>query len=94
MTTESPDIGAPLSTDDFDMILEALAERGSKNPEEPGAITLWLILTGIGERFRKVQCVEQEFECLKKDVPESLTCPNGHTLHEGPGVTIGWVPTD
>lgn len=89
--SKGPEIGAALSTEDMDMILEAIKERNDKHPDEPGALTLYLILTGIGERFRKIQCVEQEFECLKFEVPESLTCPNGHSLHEGPGVTLGWV---
>jgi len=57
------------------------------------------VLSGIGERYRTVQCVEQEWSCLKKDVPlgygeSSPTCPNGHDLVEGPGMTIGWIQSD
>lgn len=92
-----PEVGAPFSRTDLDMILEAMQERKVNFPDEPAALTLYFVICGIGERFRKIQCVEQEWECLKKDIPEGEgqpTCPNGHSLHEGPSITIGWVPVD
>jgi hypothetical protein len=99
-TTEKPDlpdVGKAFDMADFDMVMAAVKERQEKHPEEPTTLTLYLILTGIGERFRKIQCVEQEWECLKRDIPlpeeggPAPTCPNGHSLHEGPGLTLGWV---
>lgn len=93
-----PDVGKAFSMADFDMVLETLAERQKKHPDEPVELSLYLVLTRIGERFRKVQCVEQEYECLKSEVDMSgegeLTCPNGHSLHPGPGLTLGWVYVD
>lgn len=99
-TTDLPDVGKAFSMRDFDMVMAAVKERQEKDPEEPVSLTLYLVLTGIGERFRKVQCVEQEWECLKSDIPlpeeggPAPTCPNGHSLHEGPGLTLGWVYVD
>jgi hypothetical protein len=90
----SPKPGAPLTTDDFDMIMDAVLERKQKHPNEPIKLTLYLVMSGIGERFRKIQCVEQEWACFKHEVPESMTCPNNHSLHEGPGLTLGWIETD
>lgn len=97
-----PDVGKAFSMADFDMVLEAVQERQEKlkekGEEEPVTLTLYLMLTKMGERFRKVQCIEQEFECLKSEIDwdgeSEPTCPNGHSLHPGPGLTLGWVYVD
>jgi hypothetical protein len=90
-----PDIGKAFDMADFDMVMEAVKERQEKHPEEPTTLTLYLVLTKIGERFRKVQCIEMEWEGYKKDIDwdgeSDPTCPNGHTLHPGSGITLGWV---
>lgn len=95
---DEPDIGKPFSEADFDLVMDTVRERQAKKPEEPATLSLYFVLTNIGEKYRKVQCIEQEFECFKKDIvlPEEgpPTCPNGHSLHEGPGLTLGWVWVD
>lgn len=98
MKLDEPDVGKAFSMTDWDMVLEAVRERNEKHPDEPMTLTLYLVLTKIGERYRKIQCIEQEFECLKKDIDwdgeGEPTCPNGHSLHPGPGLTLGWVYVD
>lgn len=97
-----PDVGKAFSMSDWDMVLTAVKERQDKNKEkgeeEPVTLTLYLVLTKIGERFRKIQCVEQEFECLKSEIDwdgeSDPKCPNGHSLHPGSGLTLGWVYVD
>lgn len=92
-----PTVGTPLSTTDMDIIFEAVLDRKTNFPDEPSNMIFYLVLSGIGERYRTVQCIEQEWTCLKKDVPQGEdlpTCPNGHALVEGPGMTIGWIPSD
>ncbi len=95
---DEPDVGKAFSMTDFDMVMEAVKERQRKNPEEPIQLTLYLMLTKMGERFRKVQCIEQEWEGYKKDIDwdgeSEPKCPNGHSLHPGPGITLGWVYVD
>lgn len=95
--TTPPEVGAPLSTDDFNMILGTLAERIEKHPEEPSALALYLVLGGIGERFRMLECTEQEYTCLRIDFPEGEgdpKCPNGHDMFPAAGMTIGWVAVE
>lgn len=97
MSGKTPVANAAISTDDIDMIFDAVLERQQKNPSEPAKLSFYLVISGIGDRFRKVQCLEQEWEGLKKDIPFSIeapVCPNGHTLNEGPGLYIGWVPQE
>lgn len=95
---DEPDVGKAFSMSDWDMVLEAVKERQLKDPKEPTALCLYVVLTKIGERYRKVQCLEQEWEGLKKDVQWERdgqpTCPNGHSLHPGSGLTLGWVYVD
>ena len=92
-----PEIGAPLSMEDMDMIFEAVRDRQKNFPDEPAGLSFYIVISGIGDRFRPVQCTEQEWEGIKKDIPKGEgvpKCPNGHVLFEGPGVTVGWVPVD
>jgi hypothetical protein len=92
-----PEAGAILSMEDLDMVFEAVRERQEKFPDEPAAMSFYTVINGIGERFRTIQCHEQEWETLKKDIPEgegALKCPNGHDLFAGPGIAIGWVTVE
>lgn len=89
-----PKAGEAFNTDDFEMLLEAIEKRNKNFPDEPAAITMGLVLFNIGDRFTPVECMEQEWKGIKKDIPrgeESPKCPNGHDLMQGPSLKIGWV---
>lgn len=94
---KAPKAGDRLTTDDLEMIFEAVKKRQENFPEEAAGISFWMVLSGIGERFRRIECIEQEWSGFRKDVEldkEKLTCPNGHDLVEGPGIAVGWVSAE
>lgn len=91
-----PEAGTPLTSDQFEMIMEVVGERKHNFPDEPPLMTLWVVFSNIGDRYAQVECVEQEWTGFKKDIPkvnngEGPTCPNGHALKQGPRLSIGWV---
>lgn len=97
MGSTIPQAGETFSLEDMEMVFEAVKERQEKHPEEAAGLSLWVVFSQIGERFRKVQCVEQEWEGVKQDIPVSLgdpKCPNGHSLHAGSGLRIGWLAVE
>lgn len=94
MALNIPEAGKPLSTEDMDMIFAAVRDRQTNFPNEPAALSFYVVINGIGERFRQVECIEQEWTGFKKDVilgNGAPTCPNGHSLTQGAGLTIGWI---
>lgn len=94
-----PKAGEAITVDDMDMMLEAMAERQEKH-DEPMAVSMYLVFKGIGNRFTPVQCVEQEWEGIQQDIPkrdengDQPKCPNGHTIHAGPRLVLGWLQED
>lgn len=89
-----PKAGDQFTTDDFDMVLEAYEQRQRNFPNEPASFTFALVLFNIGDRFTPVECIEQEWAGLKKDVPKSdgvPKCPNGHVLVQGLPLKLGWI---
>lgn len=92
-----PTVGDSLSMEDMEMIFEAVRDRQKNFPDEPASLSMWLVFQGIGERFRQIVCIEQEWTGLKKDVlyvGDEPRCPNGHSLTAEAGMTIGWVATE
>lgn len=102
MSTPSqiPKAGDQLTINDVEMILEALQLRNNNFPNEPGEMTLGIVLLNIGDRFAPVSCVAGEWEGIKQDIPKSENpedlpmCPNGHVLTQGPGLKLGWIEDD
>lgn len=94
---DSPQVGQVLSVDDLEEIFTAVRGRIEKHPHEPPAVSFFTVISNIGERYRSVQCLEQEWTGTKADIPPGEgdpKCPNGHSLHAGPGIAIGWVPVE
>lgn len=94
MSEHIPKAGDFLTILDVEQIVMAVADRQQKFPGEPVGITMALIMTSIGDRYSPVECQEQEWTALKKDVPKGEgdpKCPNGHTLVVGPGLKLGWL---
>ena len=90
----TPEAGQPLTIEDLDMILEAVAVRHNNFPNEPMAMTFMLVMFNIGDRFSPVECTNGEWSGLKKDVGRTgdlPTCPDGHPLTQGPGLKLGWL---
>ncbi len=88
---KTPEEGETLSLDDIDLIFDLVMRRQERHPDEPVKLSFWLVMTKIGEKFRKVRCIELEWEGIVAEVPENEKCPNGHDLKVGPGLAIGWV---
>jgi hypothetical protein len=91
-----PSLGDTLSLDDVDMLFQAFVGHREKHPEMDEGLSFYVALTKFGERFRPVQCIEQEWEGRIQDIPVredgEVKCPNGHSLHKGqPGIGIGWI---
>lgn len=94
------ELGQPVTFADSQEILEAIQKRQKNFPGEPNEVTLALVLTGIGNRYTSVNCIEGEWVGRKKDVnhfdDEGVpTCPFGHHLVEsGARVALGWMLVD
>lgn len=76
------------------MILQAVNQRNKNFPDEPGAVTIALVLMNIGRRFTKVRCIEREWSGILQDIPKGEgvpKCPNGHALFEQRGLELGWI---
>lgn len=89
-----PQVGDPIGVRDVEEIVEAIVSRQQKFPGEPVGLTIALILMNIGDRYSPVECIEQEWTALKKDIPKGEgvpKCPNGHVLTQGPGLKLGWL---
>lgn len=89
-----PREGERVNLEDVEMILEAVRQRKENFPDEAGVLLFALVLLNIGDRFTPVTCVHGEWSGLKKDIPkgEGLpTCPEGHPLRQGEGLTLGWI---
>lgn len=89
-----PQAGEPLNMKTLDMIIEAVETRHQNFPEEPGAMTLGLVLANIGDRFTPVACINGEWEGIKRDIPKNPgipKCPNGHVMTQGRGLVLGWM---
>lgn len=92
-----PEIGQAITVDDMDMMLQAMGERQAKHPDEPAALSMYVVFNGIGDRFTPVQCIEQEWSGVKQDIPkrdekgEKPKCPNGHPLVQASRVRLGWI---
>ncbi len=92
-----PKPGDHLSTADVEMIAEALEQRQHNFPDEPAIMTLTLVLLNIGNRFRNVTCIEEEWTGIQQNLPKlggDPKCPNGHPLTKGPALKLVWVPED
>lgn len=90
----APVVGKAVSMEDVELILEAISKRKKNFPDEPGALTIALVLMNIGERYSTVTCQELEWTGLKKDIPKSdeePRCPNGHSLTQVNTVQLGWI---
>lgn len=90
-----PEAGDFLSTEDVEMIFEAVRVRQT-NFDEPAGLSILVVMLNIGDRFAPVECIEQEWQGLKKDIPVPEDggipkCPNGHALTQGPGLRLGWL---
>lgn len=91
-----PKAGTPLTSDQFEMIMEAVGDRQKNFSDEPPLVSLWLVFSNIGDRFAPAVCVEEEWRGFKKDIPEhnaedAPRCPNGHPIRQGPRLSLGWV---
>jgi hypothetical protein len=91
-----PKAGNPLTSDEFDMMMEAVQDRHKNFPDEPPVVILWTVFSNIGDRFSPVVCMEEEWSGLKQDIPktsagEDPKCPNGHPIRQGPRLSLGWV---
>ena len=92
-----PKPGDHLSTADVEMIAEAIEKRQKNFPTEPAILSFSLVLMNIGDRFRQLTCIEEEWTGLTADVPKgegTPKCPNGHPLNKGPSLKLVWVPED
>ncbi len=90
-----PKPGDHLSTADVEMIVEAVEQRQHNFPDEPAILTLSLVLMNIGDRFRPLTCIEQEWTGMIHDLPTNEPkCPNGHPINKGPSLKLTWVPED
>ena len=88
--------GQPLSTDDAKEIIDAVATRQHNFREEPVELSLMLVLMNIGTRYASVSCTAGEWVGKVADVAvtgDVPTCPNGHSLYRGAGLTLGWLST-
>lgn len=92
-----PKAGDPLTSDEFEYIMEAVGDRQRNFPDEPPLISLWTIFSNIGDRFASVICMEEEWSGIKEDILKldladgPPKCPNGHPIRQGPRLSIGWV---
>lgn len=94
MSDHNPKPGDKLTIVDIENIVMAVSERQQKFPEEPVGVTIAFVMLNIGDRYSPVECIEQEWTALKKDVPRGEgvpKCPNGHVLTQGPGLKLGWL---
>lgn len=92
-----PAPGDRVNMGDLEEIVEAIVQRGKNFPDEPGAMTIGLVLMNIGDRFTPVVCRHGEWMGIKKDLQKGdgvPTCPNGHVLTEGKGLKLGWIEGD
>mgnify|MGYP006191739129 CR=1 FL=1 len=79
------------------MVLEAIQTRLENFPGENPTVAMAVVMFNIGDRFTKLECMEQEWKGVKADViPEDGPphCPNGHPLRQGPTVKLGWVEVE
>ena len=91
--------GEPLSIEDAYEIFVAITKRHENFPDEPLDMTWILVLRNIGDRYSEVICMNEKhsWKGIKKDIPKGEgipTCPEGHALMQGAGLTIGWLPND
>ena len=92
-----PEHGQFLSADHIEMIYEAIEERQKNFPTEPRPVSFALAVQNIGNRFRPLQCVEQEWEGTTYDMSEiqmdgdEPRCPNGHTINKGAPLRLAWL---
>lgn len=94
MSDYIPKAGDSITIKDVEEIVTAVVDRQQKFPGEPVGITIALVLMNIGDRYSPVECLEQEWTGIKKDVPKGEgvpKCPNGHVLMQGPGLKLGWL---
>lgn len=91
----TPKAGNPITTEDFEMILEAVGDRQRNFPHEPPVMSMHLVMFNVGDRFAEVECIEGEWTALKGEIekPEKgdPKCPNGHELRVGPKLVLGWM---
>lgn len=88
-----PEDGDPLSSEDVEMIFQAIQKR-QENFKEPAMLSAVLVMLNIGNRFAVLTCLEEEWSGFPKDVPPGEgepKCPNGHPLRKGPGMRLVWV---
>jgi hypothetical protein len=89
-----PSVNDPLNGPGIEMVIDAVKKRRVNFPDEPIEMTLALILLNIGARFTPLECSGKEWRGFKKDLflgGGTLTCPNGHEIEKGQGITLGWV---
>lgn len=89
-------VGKKLAIEDIGEIIDAMETRSKNFPGEPFDMTLMLVLLNIGDRYTPVTCTEGEWVGKKEEVPHCKEgdipkCPNGHALHQGERVTLGWM---
>ena len=92
--SNAPAIGSPMTAHHFNLILESLAFREERFPEESFQMRLGVVLLNFGDRYAEAWCVGGEWSGLKEDLPRTSgipKCPNGHVLTQGKGLRLGWV---
>ena len=92
-----PVAGNDLTLDDVTTIVEAIVKRHENFPDEDIQVTIGLVLCNIGDRFAIVECTNGEWSGLKENIPPTdgvPQCPNGHSLFQGTGLKLGWLPGD
>lgn len=93
--SDTPKAGDPISMEDVEMIIAAVAKRLENFPGEPPALTFALVMKNVGDRFTPVECMEKEWTGVKFEVKKPADgdpkCPNGHPILQGRGITLGWV---
>lgn len=88
-----PKPGDPLTRLHFDEILSATSKR-QENFDEPAALSLYVVLFNIGDRYSEVECAEGEWKSVKEAVIPTdgpPLCPNGHEIFVTTQVSLGWV---
>lgn len=94
MREHIPQAGDSLKIADIEILVSAIVDRQQNFPGEPVGLTIALVMMNIGDRYSPVECLEQEWTGLKKDIPKGEgvpKCPNGHVLTQGAGLKLGWL---
>lgn len=92
-----PIAGSDITLDDVKTIVESIVQRHENFPDEDIRVTIGLVLCNIGDRFATIECTNGEWSGLKSDIAPGEgvpQCPNGHSLYQGVGLKLGWLPSN